>query len=255
MRDERGRRHRGIVSYGGHPPTTPPADPAKFHIAFLSSPSAIDAAPRATAICVPKLAKSRAIVGPVAPSLGGDGVATMLRNGSLPAPLHAQYQAGRVVTDAGAIDARKVFVPRGGTVDLEHLALVLVDRSRAEAVAPYVALIRRELGLPSAANAWLALETRLDPADPSEKPPARAPAIRRLQSALRRVKGGRLPQEPLETFADDLQFLRLFERAEHALRRDALDRLLADVITDAPVAVRRRSRPATILRLPRRRDA
>jgi hypothetical protein len=144
---------------------------------------------------------------------------------------------------------------RGSRVDLEHLALVLVDMQRAETLAPYLAIIRHELGMPPSANALLALETRLFPADARERPPARAPGIARLRRAAKRLATNAAPDMTLDELTDDLRFLRLFERTEHVLRRDALDRLLDDVAARAtPGLVPKRTR-ARIINLPPRGDA
>jgi hypothetical protein len=209
----------------------------------------VERAPGATAICVPKLTKMRAILDAASPPPGAAAELAALKRGVLPAAHHAQYEAGHVVLPSGEIDARSVF-PRGRpNVEFERLALVLVDQAHAEAMAPYTAVLRHELGLESGGNPLLALETRLTPADPSERPPARAPGIARLRTALRRMKSGTLPDISLETLTEDLRFLRLFEREEHVLRRDAIDRLLADVMDDAPMPPVKRAQPARIVPL------
>lgn len=253
-RDERGKRHRGIVSYGDEVPTGPPEPPAEFRIALLAAPASIEHAPGATAICVPKLARAGAVVDAAAPPLGIATEIAALKQGVLPRAHHAQYEAGRVVLPAGEIDSAKVFTRGRTNVALERLALVLVDQAHAEAIAPYIAVIRHELKLKSGGSALLALEARLTPADARERPPARAPGIARVKNALRRLKAGALPAITLETLTDDLRFLCLFEREEHVLRRDALDRLLADVMGDAPPPMSPPER-APILRLRPREDA
>jgi hypothetical protein len=259
VRDERGRRHRGLISYTDAAPADPPSPPATFHIALLVRPADVSAAPAATAVCVPKLTKASAIVGDRTAVEAASAAVSGLKRGILPEALHAQYGAGRIVVPAGEVDARKVFPPGRTHVDLEHLALLLVERASVEAMAPYIAIIRRELRVPPGGNALLALETRLSPADPRERPPARAPGIVRLRAALRHMKIGALPGIAIEAMSEDLRFLRLFEREEHALRRDALDRLLADVIGGPRVATRpakggRRAK-GTIVPLRRRREA
>lgn len=254
VRDERGKRHRGIVSYGNEVPAGPPEPPAEFRIALLAAPASVDHAPGATAICVPKLAKTGAVVDAADAPLGVAEEIAALKRGRLPRAQHAQYEAGRVVLPAGQIDSAKVFRRGRETVDLEHLALVLVDQAHAEAIAPYIAVIRHELQLKSGGNAILALEARLAPADARERPPARAPGIVRLKGALRRLKAGTLPAISLETLTDDLRFLRLFEREDHVLRRDALDRLLGDVMATAPQSQSPRPR-ASIVPLRPREDA
>lgn len=254
-RDERGKRHRGIVSYGDDLPSGPPQPPAEFRIALLATPAPIEHAPGATAICVPKLARAGALVDRATPPPGIAAEVAALKQSVLPRASHAQYEAGHVVLPAGQIDAAKIFTRGRENVELEHLALVLVDQAHAETIAPYIAIIRHELKLKSGGNALLALEARLTPADARERPPARAPGIVHLRSALRRLKEGALPTIALETLTADLRFLCLFEREEHVLRRDALDRLLADVMGGAPPPKSRRPRSAPILPLRPREDA
>ena len=253
-RDERGKRHRGIVSYGDDLPSEPPQPPAEFRIALLAAPASVERVPGATAICVPKLARAAALIDSATPRPRIAAEIAALKQSVLPRAIHAQYEAGHIVLPAGQIDAARVFTRGRESVELERLALVLVDQAHAETIAPYIAIIRHELKLKSGGNALLALEARLTPADARERPPARAPGIVRLRSALRRLKEGALPTIALETLMDDLRFLRLFEREEHVLRRDALDRLLADVRGGAPPKSRR-PRPAPILPLRPRGDA
>lgn len=105
-------------------------------------------------------------------------------------------------------------------------------RRRAEAIAPYTALIRIELGLPSGADARQELAVRLNPPRALDRPPAQAPAIARLLGALEVLDAGQVPETPLEQFTDDLRFLRLFEPASPALEHDAMTRLLHDVLSD-----------------------
>lgn len=252
VRDERGKRHRGIVSYGDELPDAPPAPPAEFRIALLAAPAAVDEAPLATAICVPALSKRGALVdASVAPLSAGAELAA-LKQGLLPPAQHARYEAGRIVLPSGAIDAVRVFTRGRPNVAFEALALVLIDQAHAEAIAPYLGAIRHELAITGGQNALLALEARLTPADRSERPPARAPGIVRLRSALGRLKEGAIPAISLETLTEDLRFLRLFERDDHVLHRIALDRLLLDVTgvgpTPPPRRKRGRSAPVTPLR-------
>jgi hypothetical protein len=254
-RDERGKRHRGIVSYGDDVPDGPPEPPAEFRIALLATPASIEHAPGATAICVPKLARDAAFVDSATPPPRIAAEIAALKQSMLPRASHAQYEAGHVVLPGGRLDAAKVFTRGRESVELERLALVLVDQARAEAIAPYIAVIRHELKLKSGGNALLALEARLTPADASERPPARAPGIVRLRSALRQLKEGALPALALEALTADLRFLRLFEREEHILRHDALDNLLADVMVGAPPPKSTRRRPAPILPIRPRGDA
>jgi hypothetical protein len=252
--DERGKRHRGIVSYGADAPTDAPDPPSEFRIALLSGPLSTRRAPDATAICIPKLAKTRAIVDRSAAPRDERAIVDALKRGELPAAEHAQYRAGRIVLATGEIDAPKVFTS-GHSVDLEHLGRLLVAQIRAEALAPYTAAIRRELRLPPGADALVALEARLAPPDPAERPPARAPGILRLRAAFSRLKAGAIPEHDIDTLVEDLRFLRLFERDPHALSGAALERLLADIAAASPPAQKRPKRaPASILRMPRRSD-
>jgi hypothetical protein len=255
VRDERGKRHRGIVSYGAEAPLQPPDPPAEFRIALISRPSSARRAPDATAICIPKLAKARAVVDSTSNPSGERAAIDALRSGELPAQEHAQYRAGRIVTAAGELDVRSVFSGVERRVDLEHLGRVLVAQANAEALAPYTATIRRELRLPPGADALVALESRLHPPDPTERPPARAPGIVRLRGVFSRLKAGALPEHDIETLIEDLRFLRLFEREAHPLRGEALDRLLADVAAASPPAHKSTKRePPTILRMRPRRE-
>jgi hypothetical protein len=250
VRDERGKRHRGFVSYGEDVPVEAPELPAEFRIALLARSARVPRAPSATAICVPKLAKGDA---PVA-TTGNTELIAGLKKGELPALQRAQFAAGRVVLEIGTIDAHSVFPDARRHVDLEALALLLVEQAHAEAIAPYTAIIRHELRVARNADPLSALESRLSPADPADRPPARAPGVVRLRGALARLHAGAPPRADLETFIEDLRFLRLFERDAHPLPRAALDRLLADVV-GSPATRKRttRHKPATIL--PMRRSS
>jgi len=220
------------VSFADRPPKCPPDAPAEFRIVLLSAPATVRSAPGATAVCIPHLARNAALVDPGAepPSITAEIAA--LRRGEMSTARHAQYRAGEIILPFGTLDAAKAFL-RGGRVEFEHLALALIEMQRAETLAPYLAVIRHELSMPPSANALLGLETRLHPADPNERPPARAPGIARLRRALKRLNAGQAPQATLDELTADLRFLRLFERTEHVLRRTALDRLLSDVVEPA----------------------
>jgi hypothetical protein len=249
VRDERGKRHRGIVSYGDDAPSDAPAPPAEFRIALLARSSSVQRAPAATAVCVPKLAKTDAHV----ETSGEIELIASLKKGELPILQRRQFAAGRIVLEIGAIDAHTVFPKSRRHLDLDALALLLVEQAHAEAIAPYTAMIRHELRVARGADPLAALESRLSPADPAERPPARAPGVVRLRGALARLHAGAPPRADLETFIEDLRFLRLFEREAHPLPRAALDRLLADVVGGAPITKRTsRRKPATILPLRRR---
>lgn len=105
-------------------------------------------------------------------------------------------------------------------------------RRRDEAIAPYTALIRHELGLPPGTDARRELAARLDPPRALDRPPGEAPGIVRLRQALDSLNDRRAPETALEQFAEDLRFLRLFEPTSPAMERDAMTRLLRDVLAD-----------------------
>jgi hypothetical protein len=259
VRDERGKRHRGVVALADKAPKRPPEPPHAFSIALLTSPSTPSTVPGATALCVPHLARNAARLDRDVAVPGVRAELAALRRGEVSAARHAQYRAGEILLPYGKLDAAKVFL-RGNRVDFEHLALLLVEMQRAEALAPYLAIIRHELAMPPSSNALLALETRLFPADASERPPARAPGIARLRRALKRLEAGEAPDLTLDELTADLRFLRAFERTDHLLRRTALDRLLSDIVrpTSPPAAgatPARQPGPARIIKLRPRRDA
>lgn len=99
-----------------------------------------------------------------------------------------------------------------------------------ELIAAYIGVLRHELKLRPGADALLELEVRLSPADPDQRPPARAPGIARLTKALKRLRVHRPPAGSLDQFAEDLRFLRVFEDDTSAWSGEALDDLLANVI-------------------------
>lgn len=108
-------------------------------------------------------------------------------------------------------------------------------------VAAYVGVLRHELKLPRGADALLELEVRLAPADPNQRPPARAPGITRLAKALKRLRAHKPPADSLDQFAEDLRFLRVFEDDTSAWSEEALDDLMANVIAMPPPTTRRKS--------------
>lgn len=99
-----------------------------------------------------------------------------------------------------------------------------------EVIAAYVGVLRHQLELPRGADALLELEVRLAPADPNQRPPARAPGIARLARALKRLRRHKTPAASLDQFAEDLRFLRVFEEGTSNWSSEALDDLLANVI-------------------------
>lgn len=253
--DARGKRHRGVASYGDRVPGAPPAPPHEFRIALLASAQDVTRVPEATAVCVPHLAKPGAVIDAAHADAALDLAA--LKQGTLPEAAHARYAAGSVLTPGGPIDAARIFAHRT-QVDFERLALLLVEQVQGERIAPYTAVIRHELGLQPGTNALTALGTRLGPADMASRPPQRAPGIVRLRRALRALERGDAPELTIEQLTDDLRFLALFEDPGKALKRGALDRLLADVLAAEPPPPRRtpaRPKPATIVPFRRREDA
>jgi hypothetical protein len=110
-----------------------------------------------------------------------------------------------------------------------------------ETIASYTAVIRHELGLRPGEDAVVELERRLRPEDAAERPPRRAPAVVRLNATLRALRRRRAPDASLDEVTEDLRFLRVFEKAP--LEREALERLLDDVMGGAPNAATREPRP------------
>lgn len=108
-----------------------------------------------------------------------------------------------------------------------------------ELVAAYIGVLRHELELLRGADPLVELELRLAPADPRQRPPARAPGIARLATALKRLRVHKPPAASLDQFADDLRFLRVFDADARAWSREAVDDLLANVIALTPSKVRK----------------
>jgi hypothetical protein len=248
VQDARGRKHRGIVTWGGRieKPLSPPAPPMAFRIALLTQPAAVGHVPVRTAVCLPGVPRLRAL-------RAGEDVALPRKVADLALPPHkmAEYAAGTIVMAAeGVIAPEDVFPAHSDRPRLDRLALALIEASTAEATAPFIAAIRHELHLPPGADALDELGERLAPPDPKARPPARAPGVLRLARALRRLRDGRAPADPLDQLVRDLRFLRAFEPEEPVLDRDALERLLSDVTneSDDPRA------PAKIVPLRRKRD-
>jgi hypothetical protein len=114
-----------------------------------------------------------------------------------------------------------------------------------ELVAAYVGVLRHELKLPRGADALLELELRLVPSDPQQRPPARAPGIARLAKALKRLRAHKTPADSLDQFQEDLRFLRVFEDDTSAWSSEAIDDLLANVITMPPPRARKKTHATT----------
>jgi hypothetical protein len=222
VHDERGRRHRGTVAWLDRMPAAPvaPRRPAEFLIVLLARPARTRSAPEATAICVP----SHAIA--VEPARAGSEL-VLDRDA-----MHA-YARGRIIAPvAELITPADVFPARGERPRLDRLALTIVESVFAEAVAPYTALIRRELALRPGASPLAELARRLA----ARGLPARAPAMPRLRRAARQLADRSVPAQPLAEFAEDLRFLRLFD--DEPMPPHALERLLADVREPAPARER-----------------
>ena len=97
----------------------------------------------------------------------------------------------------------------------------------AETIAACKAVIRHELGLSPRADALAELAARLEPADRSQRPPGRAPAVKRLRATLRSLQRGKTPACDLDELTDDVRFLRLFDAGPWD--RTALDKLMRDI--------------------------
>ena len=104
-----------------------------------------------------------------------------------------------------------------------------------ELIAACKAVIRHELGLPPRADAIAELATRLQPNDAAQRPPARAPAVKRLKATLRSLRAGKPPSSSLDELTEDVRFLSLFD--DEPWTAEALAKLLADIEPlDAPAA-------------------
>ncbi len=227
VHDARGREHRGSVLYADTVPPTlrPPKPPDEFRIVVLSTSARITSVPERTAVCVPGTPKLRPVSRILAPQHLPDRIEAL----AMPPQRMGEYAAGSIVMPPpSVISADDVFPVHSDHPRLDRLALALVDMAAAESIAPYTALIRRELGLSPEADAIAELEARLSPPVRSERPPAKAPGIVRLGRAAWRLRQ-RLPPEPsLDAFAEDLRLLRAFA-ADDPWPPEALDRLLSDV--------------------------
>jgi hypothetical protein len=237
VHDARGRRRRGSVSWRDSAPARFPAptSPEEFSIVVLSEPAEVRGVPAATAVCVPGPTNVRS----VGPRSEPDMPASIDELTLLPHRM-AEFAAGSIVTTIpDLIEPDDVFPPHSERPRLDRLALALLRAADAEAMAPYLAIIRRELALRPGTDPLIALEARLSPADVRSRPPARAPGIQRLSKALRALREDRPPDCDLEVMAEDLHFLCLFEDGDKVLSRDALDRLLTDMMAEPE----RRRRP------------
>lgn len=241
VRDARGRRRRGTVTWCEHAPASldAPSPPAEFAILLLARQSEVRGAPPATAICVPGTPPIRAMGAAPAKHLPAK-----IADLTMPPQRMAEFGAGRIVMQApGLIEPTDVFPLHSDRPRLDRLALALLEAAETESMAPYTVLIRRELHLPAGTDAFAALKAHLSPADPEQRPPPRAPAIARLGKALRQLQAGRAPDGSFDVLAADLRFLRLFDGRE-TWSPAALDRLLADVRAEPDTRSAQRRRPA-----------
>jgi hypothetical protein len=218
VRDDHGRTHRGAVLICDGAPGHY-SERAAFNIVLLLNAATPPEPPSRAAVCIPRGATQFAL-----PARIDD-----LR---LPEDAMAAYRGGVIVAAARPMAAAEDFPAGSDRPRLDVLALAVVAAAEAETLAPYTALIRRELAVPAGADPLAALERRLHPSDPKEALPRRAPAIMRLRSALKSLQRRAAPDATVETFAADLRFLTLFD--ETPLPRDAMERLLRDVQESAP---------------------
>src|SRR5690242_12656978 len=109
---------------------------------------------------------------------------------------------------------------------------------------PYFDLIRSELQLGADVDPVAELASRLSPADPHDRPPARAPAVLRLGRAVWSLRRHRVPAASIETMTKDLRVLKLFDPND-PWPDDSLERLLTDVQASKPRSARAPAKPAT----------
>ena len=224
VRDDAGKRHRGLLVATDLPPTAAPEAPHEFRIVLLRAPLRPETVPDASAVCVPALSRAAS----ASPSAESVLTRAALLTSELPGDLREQYRAGVIVHPGGELAGHTVF-PSSGAAHFDPLALMLIDQARSEALAPYVALIRSELALGPGVDAVLGLEARLRPANRDARPPSGAPAVRRLARVEKALARRQVPAISLEELVDDLRFLSLFADDASLLRGAALERLLRDV--------------------------
>jgi hypothetical protein len=239
VRDARSRRRRGTVVWCDSLPSPleSPAPPSEFAIYLLSSRASVRDAPERTAVCRPGAAKVRPLADPRPQHLPASVEAL-----TLPPYRMAAYAGGRIVTAVrGLIEPAEVFAAGSDHPRLDRLALALLDVADADGRAPYIALLRREFGVPPGADPLRELGSRLAPEDARERPPARAPGVLRLARALHRLRGGQQPEQTLEQYREDLRFLKLFDTSE-PWSQEALERLIDDVVRE-PASRRAKKQP------------
>ena len=249
IHDARGRRRRGRVTYADSLPDelAVPEAPDEFAIYVLTAPQTPLDVPERIAVCSPGVPKIRL--------LGDDArqeFPRRIEDLTLTPQRMAAYAAGAIVAAVTLpIDASDAFPAHSDHPRLDRVALGLVEAADADAIAPFLALIRTELGLSPGADPLDELGMRLLPDDPKDRPPPRAPGVVRLAKALRRLRGDQAPETDADTFAADLRFLRTFEQRDWPA--EALNRLFEDVKTEPEkrTSVRKR-RPANIV--PMRRE-
>lgn len=229
VHDARGRRLRGHVVHADAPPSRFSAvtAPLRFEIWLMTAARDVPSCPDGVAVCVPS--------GTALHAVGGDApLPRSLAALTLPRDRMAAYAAGRIIGAVGLLEPSDVFPAHSDRPRLDRLALALIETAEAEAIAPFTAVIRHELGLPAGDDALGELERRLSPEHAADRLPPRAPAIVRLRRALKALRAGGAPDFALEQLTDDLRFLRLFEPAGAEMTRAGLTRLLRDVRDDAP---------------------
>lgn len=242
VRDQHGRTRRGRVVYTDHAEAPLPiaGGSTEFVIVLLAAAEKVGEAPHGTAVCVPKPAKVHALADSDANKLP-----SQLQDLTFRPHRMASYAEGRIVmSPESTIQPADVFPAHSEHPRLDRLALALLETADADVLAPYTALIRYELRLPSGSDALAELAARLTTGDPKSSPPARAPGVMRLAKALRRLRQALPPEIALEEMSEDLRFLRLFEDDKEGWSKDALDRLLSDVHDTATPKEHPRPAPA-----------
>lgn len=236
VQDARGRRRRGSVALTDTAErVAAPAPPLRFAITLLTHPCDAPPPPPRAAICIPAEPWLRPLDAAPAPALPA-----RIEDLRMPLRTMQEYAAGRIVMQhAGLVEPDDVFPQHSDRPRFDRLALALMEAAEAEAIAPYTAVIRHDLGLPPGTDALIALEARLAPVDPARRPPQRAPAVMRLRRLLRTLRDGAPDDVALEAVTEDLRILRLFDDDPEPLPRSALERLLADVRASRPQGRRR----------------
>lgn len=222
VHDARGRRHRGSVTWctPGRYPERPAR--AAFLIVLVDRPAEAPQPETRTAFCLPAAAPLHI--------LGQDEAAVVLPADiaelELPVSRMAAFGAGSIVMEADIVTPPDIFPAHSRRPRLDRLALAVIEAAEAHIVAPYAGLVRHVLELRGAADPIAALEARLG----APGLPPRAPGLKRLRAATRALRRGRAPDTTLEEMSEDLRFLLLFDEPGKKLERDALGRLLDDVL-------------------------